>query len=443
MINFDKLKWGIFPFIITVLLVTGSTSNSPRVRLQAVDGTWNEENASFDPPARLGHAMVFDSIKNKTWMFGGIDGMTIKPEEMWSFNSTSNNWSGTMTGTPMDTRFDSSMVFAEAWSQVILFGGQGSSGLLNDTWGFDLDFTWTRLMTFNDPINRSRHAMAFDNSSFQMLMFGGHDNGVNYLGDTWTLDGMYQWIPRVPALAPSPRGGHAMVYDSKNDLIVLFGGKDDTTVYDDVWTYDMDTHQWSPTMVGVRPPARSNPSLAYDSDLDLVVMYGGNNGSLYYDDTWTFNITSNVWNQVMVAGPGARTSAQMVYDSNNKLFTLYGGSNGTSSKLDTWSLSLTIIPTTTTATTSTIVTTTTATTSTTVTTTPDITNTQFTPTVTVTDTTTETLDHTETLTREVPGPTVTVTSTETSTDASVPYPILFAVIPLTTIFIIRKKTHKT
>jgi hypothetical protein len=59
------------------------------------------------------------------------------------------------------------------------------------------------------------------------------------LDDTWTFDGT-DWVQETPAGAmPSARGDHAMVFDTINRRIMLFGGGDDYQYYADAWFYQL------------------------------------------------------------------------------------------------------------------------------------------------------------------------------------------------------------
>src|SRR5262245_36343262 len=71
-------------------------------------------------------------------------------------------------------------------------------------------------------VPRHSHALAYDSRRGVTVLFGGtHDNTVEN-GDTWEWDGI-QWALRA-ASGPSPRHSHAMAYDEARGVTVLFGG---------------------------------------------------------------------------------------------------------------------------------------------------------------------------------------------------------------------------
>ena len=63
--------------------------------------------------------------------------------------------------------------------------------------------------------------MAFDESRGVVVLFGGNDGG-GPLQDTWEWDGL-AWSLRDVTPKPEARAGHALVYDSARQRVVLMG----------------------------------------------------------------------------------------------------------------------------------------------------------------------------------------------------------------------------
>src|SRR3989442_15890746 len=77
------------------------------------------------------------------------------------------------------------------------------------------------------PLARSHHAMAYDSGSDRVILFGGYSSccGGIALGDTWAYDfNANTWTDMTPAVAPTSRESSAMAYDSQSDRVILFGG---------------------------------------------------------------------------------------------------------------------------------------------------------------------------------------------------------------------------
>ena len=85
------------------------------------------------------------------------------------------------------------------------------------------------------------------------------------------------WTERFPSHQPLYRNYHRMTYDEHRGVVVLFGGYNlflDVPSLDDLWEWDgIDWHQ-VPT-VGLKPAARRDFSMAYDSIRGVHVVFGG------------------------------------------------------------------------------------------------------------------------------------------------------------------------
>jgi hypothetical protein len=121
-----------------------------------------------------------------------------------------------------------------ARSEVVLFGGGGLGGLLDDTWTWD-GTDWTQRIPAHSPSARERMGMADDAAHGQVVLFGGSSG--NFLGDTWTWDGT-DWTKRTPVHSPSARHALGMAYDAARGQVVLFGGFGGGNYLGDTWTWD-------------------------------------------------------------------------------------------------------------------------------------------------------------------------------------------------------------
>jgi len=99
-----------------------------------------------------------------------------------------------------------------------------------------------------------------------------------YINDTWEYNGSV-WT-RVADTGPEPRVGCSLVYDGK--VMILFGGKNDTTPFKNTW--DWDGKHWTQRQ-DIGPAARAYAALAYDEVRQHAVLFGGSGQSLL-GDTW-------------------------------------------------------------------------------------------------------------------------------------------------------------
>src|SRR5438128_4978378 len=99
-------------------------------------------------------------------------------------------------------------------------------------------------------------------------------------------------VPAGPAAAaptaPSPRYDAGMAYDAARGQVVLFGGQDASSFFGDTWTWD--GAAWTLRTPAHSPPPMCCMGMAYDAARGQVVLFGG------YDfapigDTWTWDGT--------------------------------------------------------------------------------------------------------------------------------------------------------
>jgi hypothetical protein len=165
------------------------------------------------------------------------------------------------------------------------------------------------------------------------VLFGG--NGVsNYLQDTWEWDGT-TWTQASPAHKPPAREG-MLAYDPIRQRVVLFGGSAGTSVYDDTWEWDgVDWKNVSPTL---RPIARTRANLVWNAARQRVTLLGGadTQGSTQpaLQDAWEWD--GAAWTPIAIPrGPGY---LQMAGVGLHGGIVLLGGLDGTTPKVEQWTL---------------------------------------------------------------------------------------------------------
>ena len=86
------------------------------------------------------------------------------------------------------------MAYDPAIGQVLLFGGQSSSGNLGDSWAWN-GTTWAQLAPTTSPSARDNGALAYDSATSQMVFFSGYT--TTYVNQTWLIG-----APSVTAISP-------------------------------------------------------------------------------------------------------------------------------------------------------------------------------------------------------------------------------------------------
>ncbi|MCX5977083.1 MAG: hypothetical protein NTV33_09730 [Coprothermobacterota bacterium] len=303
-----------------VILFGGSnTSGSGLNDTWAYDpagNTWTNRSPSNSPPARSAYAMAFDSQSGKVILYGGVNiNGTGYLNDTWAYDCASNTWTNRNPANPPPMRYIHAMAYDSQSGKVILFGGNGptASTFYNDTWAYDYaGNTWTNRNPVNPPPLRYNHAMAYDSQSGKVILFGGY--GVSgLLNDTWAYNyASNTWTNRNPSNPPPLRASHAMTYDGQIGQVILFGGDDGKYIgLNDTWAYDYATNGWTNCNPSNLPPGRWRLALAYDSQNGKAILFGGvnTNGTNLLNDTWALTFQTAVtltyylsagWNMISV-----------------------------------------------------------------------------------------------------------------------------------------------
>ena len=104
-------------------------------------------------------------------------------------------------------RVGHAMAYDSSRERLVLFGGDSlRAALFNDTWEWDGE-NWTQMADIG-PSPRSGHAMAFDSKRGRIVLFGGlsafapAEPADHILGDTWEH---IEWgAAATPPVAPPP-----------------------------------------------------------------------------------------------------------------------------------------------------------------------------------------------------------------------------------------------
>jgi hypothetical protein len=288
-----------------------------------VGGVWLGLAPPISPPARGGASMAYDPTAGYVLLFGGSNGTTLF-NDSWAYER--GHWEPitVIGGAPPSPRADASLAFDEInstlnLSQMILFGGNGTSGLLGDTWSFvnltsnqsHPNGTWAELTPSVSPPARAGASMTYCPTQRTLVLFGGLGSS-GLLQDTWQfLNGT--WSELSPYLSPSPREFAGFVYDPNDGFGLLFGGISASGTLNDSWSYLNGV--WTNITVW-SPSSRSGAGLTFDAADDVVVLFGGDNGFQPLGDTWRY--AANNWSQLLPlptpspSGPAGKSATRAI-----------------------------------------------------------------------------------------------------------------------------------
>lgn len=95
--------------------------------------------------------------------------------------------------------------------------------------------------------------------------------------------------------------------------------------YDDTWTFDYNTGMWEEQSPSTSPSARSRHGSAYDWESDGVVIYGGTTGGFNSSShvssgkTWAYDLNANAWEEINF--PSATTTTSPTTTTNTPTST--------------------------------------------------------------------------------------------------------------------------
>ncbi|NHJ21949.1 MAG: hypothetical protein EAX91_13465 [Candidatus Lokiarchaeota archaeon] len=287
-------------------------------------------------PTRGNPGMVYDSESDKIVIFGGWNNTDTPYSSTWVFDYNSDTYVKRAPSPTPRRRAEPGITYDLLRDMIILFGGRENftdTGDLGDSWIYDYNSdTWTRLFPVSSPSARRAMSMAYDSESDRIVLFGGQ-SGVSvevYYNETWVGNpGSNTWQKMSPVLAPPARMNHGMAYDSESDRMILFGGYSGSIFFNDTWAYDYNTNTWEELTNPTHPSPRGAHTISYDSESDRIVLFGGSRLSVTLDDTWLYDYNTNIWEQQNPSvSPSARSRHGAAYDSESDRCIIYGGTTG-------------------------------------------------------------------------------------------------------------------
>ena len=144
------------------------------------------------------------------------------------------------------------------------------------------------------------------------------------------------WTDLRPKHSPPPVLGGSLAYDPLHDEVVLFGGghiAESTSDgrlsgYTGTWSFDLKSNDWRELRSDVQPSPRMNTRMVTDTRNQVLVLFGGDGQSHYLGDTWLFDLKSKTWRvSKSPGGPEARAGHFTVYDPQTGWVIIGGGYN--------------------------------------------------------------------------------------------------------------------
>jgi hypothetical protein len=360
---------------------------------------WLRRESQHHPPMADTMTLVYDDAR----------GRSVLCEYDWTAERTSTRqtweWNGVdwvFVETAVDTTENSAVLYDPSKESVVAFGGYPNLSTLSRL----EEGSWKTFARTSQPSARSNHGMSYDTSRHQLVLFGGDPEHTS-ASDTWVNDGTYwreleigidragsvggtklpltydaarqvsvlvspyygedfdssgsetltfdgsAWRSVTADLSLPGRSEHALSYDGARQRVLLFGGsamQADDECLGDTWLWDGE--HWTNPAPSVSPPARARHALAYDSQRQRIVLFGGTpsapitiieedsseHAGTFCDgpalgDTWEWD-GSHWENRSPVSFPPGRERHALAYDELRQRVVLFGGSRGGDEEAD-------------------------------------------------------------------------------------------------------------
>ncbi len=319
---------------------TSPTFNFPNFSAQIANAT------TAPSVLRSNQSMIWDSQDDILYVFGGLDDQGNLLNDLWSYNPATQTWKelnastgavGSCHGSNIPaSRMNAAMVWDSADQQILLYGGLGANNhYLGDLWSYSPGAgTWTAIACSGSPAGLRASNAVWTGS--QMLLLGGA-NAYGLLSDFWSYTpshGAGSW----QKLTDSPMGQRefqTMVWDSTDNQLYVFGGLDvNDRQQKDFYVFSTNAgwSQITPQSTN-NPPPRQQGMASWDSKDKVLLLFGGweDGQGIPYWGLWAFDPKQDAWGLLTPLNssgahilPG-RTASAMVWDATDQQAYIYAG----------------------------------------------------------------------------------------------------------------------
>ncbi len=245
--------------------------------LDLASATWTRLDGAGgpSPTPRSSPAGGLDETRGEIVIFGGNasdSGLTFAPlGDTWAFSLADGTWRPIETGAGPAPRLLHAAAVDGAGGRLFVYGGTKSffADFMADLWVLDMaSGTWTELHDGSGagsgdvPLGRIWSNLLYDAPRDRLLLFGGHDAGaVGNNNDLWAFDlATGTWSNLIPPESvqtpahgfcdfppdftqpnlevPERRSAALMALDGRRGEWLVYAGKTDCGIIDDLWVLD-------------------------------------------------------------------------------------------------------------------------------------------------------------------------------------------------------------
>jgi N-acetylneuraminic acid mutarotase len=286
---------------------------------------WNTSiNTVGAPSARTNHSVIWTGTEYIIW--GGCNSSSGATSfgDGYRYNPATNTWTTISSVNAPSARDRHTAIWTG--TEMIIWGGI-SNNLTQFNNGARYNpatNTWTTMSTINAPGARIQHSAVWTGT--EMIIWGGGGSGYkndggryNPITNTWSTN-------ITTNNAPAARASHTAIWTGA-EMIIWGGYNAGPTTYNDGKRYNPSTNSWgSITSTSGAPSGRAEHTAVWTGA--EMIIWGGTNSSVYYNDCYRYNNSSNTWTiQTQIGTPSVRKGHSAAFGG-NELF-IWGGTNGT------------------------------------------------------------------------------------------------------------------
>lgn len=316
--------------------------------------TWTKLTPPTSPLQRYGLSLSLDPTSDRAILFGGYNVIPVGGHlnDAWAFNFATGTWDSlSAAGIVPDGR--SEHAAGVVGDFLVVFGGEGGPGdtLMEDYALLDLlTLDWDDLFSGMHPLpTKAMGATAYDEDLYLYggVVYSGVGIGRQSTSAFWRFslaDTTFSLLSTTGG-GPSARCYTAMAPDYESGRLFLYGGK--SGVLESEYPSNNSNYRllvsaldWRST-AAPGPPPLEGATTVYDSLNNRIIMWGGrdNNGA-YPTDVWQFSLGGLRWTKVPTVGtpPTGRNLHGMVIDESRSRIIIYGGWVSGIGSSETWEL---------------------------------------------------------------------------------------------------------
>ena len=232
--------------------------------------------------------------------------------------------------------------FDETNNRIFIYGGQTYYAISESLYEYDQNTTTWSTLSYSgvSPEPLMKHSSAFEPVLEKWLIFGGQTyyslNDTLYVLDTTT--GAEVWyMTASTSTAPDARMGASMVMDTNTSTAYMIGGQGYYTLYDDVWSIDLNndlsltssssTVSWVEEAPSGTVPPIHGATAGFDQNNDAIWLLGGQTYYALNDVTYCLDLATMSWTEGTLTGDTlpAMVWSSLTWSDHMQGFMLVGG----------------------------------------------------------------------------------------------------------------------